>query len=219
LFHAPFAWKDWIKDGNKVLEKNRRRVSKLMTKSKAEQIPKSGSKQAKILSDIYKYYHKRKSRFEGLASAITAKIIGGQINHYKEGWITPSSSDGGADFYGRAEIGTGFGKAKLIVLGQAKCEKMKTPTGGNHIARTVARLRRGWIGVYVTTSFFSEASQREIIEDEYPIVLINGLKLADTVMQILHDEGYKDLNKYLDELEEKYKSMVMVRKPDELLFE
>ena len=38
------------------------------------------------------------------------------------------------------DIGTGFGSAKVIVLGQAKCESLDSPTGGNHIARTVAKL-------------------------------------------------------------------------------
>lgn len=219
LRYAPMAWKDWIKHGNKVLERNRRRVSKLMTKTRQEQVPATGSKEEKVLNEIYRYYQGRKTKFEGLASAVTAKIIKDQIGHYKEGWITPASSDGGADFYARVEIGTGFGRAKLIVLGQAKCESLNTPTGGNHIARTVARLRRGWLGVYVTTSFFSEAVQREIIEDEYPILLINGLKLAKTVIQILYDEGYKDVITYLSELEQKYEALVETRKPDELLFE
>lgn len=217
--YAPKSWIDWIKNGNKTLERNRRRVSKLLTKSKSEQVPISGSKEEKILFAIYKYYQTRKARFEGLASAVASKILKDQITHYKEGWISPASSDGGADFYGRAEIGVGFGKAKLIVLGQAKCESPQTPTGGNHIARTVARLRRGWIGVYVTTSFFSEAVQREIIEDEYPILLINGLRLAEVVMKILHDEGYSDLIIFLDDLDLKYEGLIEVRKPDELLFE
>lgn len=67
----------------------------------------------------------------------------------KMGWITSATSDGGADFYGRLDVGSGFGQAKLIVLGQAKCESFSSPTGGNHIARTVARLRRvGWVFSY-----------------------------------------------------------------------
>jgi len=138
---------------------------------------------------------------------------------YVAGWITPASSDGGADFYGRLEIGSGFGKAKLILLGQAKCESLDKPTGGNHIARTVARLRRGWLGVYVTTSFFSEAVQREIIEDEYPIMLVNGKRLAETVLKILHDEGYPKLDAYLNYLDLRFDSQVKVRRPEELLFE
>ena len=50
------------------------------------------------------------------------------------------------DFVGRLDVGSGHSTAKLVVLGQAKCEKLQSATGGNHIARTVARLRRGWIG-------------------------------------------------------------------------
>jgi len=56
------------------------------------------------------------------------------------------------------------------VLGQAKCQVLDRPTHGRDIARTVARLRRGRLGVYVTTSFFSSQTQREVIEDRYPTV-------------------------------------------------
>jgi hypothetical protein len=49
------------------------------------------------------------------------------------------------------DIGLGFGAAKVIVLGQAKCESLNTPTSGTHIARTFAKLKRGWLRVYVTT--------------------------------------------------------------------
>lgn len=216
---APKSWKEWIKKGNSVLEKTRRRVSKLFTVTKNEQIPIEGSKEEKILKEIYNYYNNRKSRFEGLALAVAAKILSDTVGKYHEGWITPSTSDGGADFYGRLEVGEGFGKVKLIVLGQAKCEKINTPTGGTHIARTVARLKRGWIGIYVTTSYFSEAVQREVIEDEYPIMLINGLKLATTIMKILHDDGFSDTKKYLDEVDNRYDKLVQIRRPDELLFE
>lgn len=219
LRYAPYAWTDWIRNGKSVEEKNRRRVSKLLTSSKQQQEPKKGSPEEKILKEVYEYYSNKKARFEGLASEITAKILQDSGARYQEGWITPASSDGGADFYGRLEIGQGFGKAKLIVLGQAKCEKLTTATGGNHIARTVARLKRGWLGVYVTTSFFSDAVQREIIEDEYPIMLVNGLKLAELLIKIMYDNGYSSLRKYLDIVDEQYEKLVQVRRPDELLFE
>lgn len=219
LRYAPQSWIDWVKNGNSSLEKNRRRVSKLLTVNRAQQIPVKGSEEEKILKEIYAYYSIKKARFEALASVITAKILKTQYGNYYEGWITPSSSDGGADFYGRLEIGSNFGKAKLVVLGQAKCEATSSPTGGNHIARTVARLRRGWIGVYVTTSFFSESVQREIIEDEYPIMLVNGRMLAATVLKILHDDGFADLKKLLDKIDFDYKDLVQIRRPDELLYE
>jgi hypothetical protein len=131
----------------------------------------------------------------------------------------PPSSDGGADFIGRLDIGSRFGKTKLVVLGQAKCESLKTPTGGNHIARTVARLKRGWIGAYVTTSYFSEAVQREIIEDQYPILLINGKRIAEVVHRIIHDDGYTTLEALLDELDEQYIDRIHNRRPEEILID
>lgn len=191
----------------------------MLVHSKLQQSLEPGSKEQNILKSLYNYYLNKKARFEILASIITSKILNSTGNKYTEGWITPSTSDGGADFYGRLDIGVGFGKAKFIVLGQAKCERLDVATGGNHVARTVARLKRGWLGVYVTTSFFSEAVQREIIEDEYPIMLINGKTLADALLKILNEEGYFDLKQYLDKIDSEYTSKIKIRRPDELLFE
>lgn len=138
---------------------------------------------------------------------------------YKEGWITPASGDHGADFYGRLDIGFGFGKVKVILLGQAKCESLKKPTSGTHIARTVARLKRGWVGAYVTTSYFSEPMQREIIEDSYPILLINGKKIAETSLKIIHDDGYPSIESFLADVDTQYENKIKTRRPEELLLE
>ena len=119
---------------------------------------------------------------------------------------------------GRLDIGNKFGKAKIIVLGQAKCEKLDRPTGGNHIARTVARLRRGWMGVYVTTSYFSEKVQREILEDKYPILLINGLQIAETVNTIVNEEG-ESLPEFLRKIDEQYEEKIASRNPEEVLYD
>jgi len=115
-------------------------------------------------------------------------------------------------------VGAGFGRAKLIVLGQAKCEKPGNPTHGNHIARTVARLRRGWLGVYVTTSYFSAQTQREVIEDRYPIVLVCGRRLAEVVRGMLVERGLDDVTVLLDEIDAAYAAPVAPRDPEELLF-
>jgi len=216
---APASWKRWVKDGPKVLEQSRRRVSRILTTSTNEQQPLQGSNEAKALELIYDFYKDDKSRFEALASKITARIIQNDGVKYTPGWITPKGSDNGVDFYGRLNIGTGFGQTKIILLGQAKCESLNKPTGGNHIARTVARLRRGWIGAYVTTSYFSLSVQREIIEDEYPILLINGQRLARTALQIVHDDGYVSLLDFLKTVDEEHDSMVQARRPEELLLE
>jgi hypothetical protein len=219
LKKAPQSWKNWIKNGPKSLERNRRRVSKLFVATTSEQQPINNSREEAALKTIYRFYSKKKSRFEALASTIAARYIKESGGVYKEGWITPASADHGADFYGRLDIGFGFGKVKVILLGQAKCEAPDTPTSGTHIARTVARLKRGWVGAYVTTSYFSESVQREIIEDSYPILLINGKKLAETSLKIVHDDGYKSIESFLADVDTQYENKIKSRRPEELLLE
>lgn len=219
LKYAPSSWKKWVEGGESVLREVKRSVSKLMTTKTRDQRPTS-TKEITLLRSIYNYYDGRKSRFEALASLIAERIISqGHSTKYKKGWITSASADGGADFIGRLDIGVGFSSTKLIVLGQAKCEKLDAPTGGNHIARTVARLKRGWIGVYVTTSYFSEAVQREVIEDKYPILLINGLTVCREVFSLMLEHGIEDVNQFLDMLDEQYESMVSLRQPEEILLD
>lgn len=106
---------------------------------------------------------------------------------------------------------------KLVVLGQAKCEEPSTPTNGNSIARTVARLRRGWIGIYVTTSFFSESTQEEVIEDQYPIVMVDGLRLAKELAQAMSEEGLRDVKELLDRIDSGYEASLARRAPEEIL--
>ncbi len=178
-----------------------------------------GSEGERVLKQIYDYYTGRKHRFEALAELISERVIGADKGNYEKGWITSAGSDGGADFIASVRLGSEFSAAKIIVLGQAKCVALDSPTHGNHIARTVARLKRGWIGVFVTTSYFSEAVQQEVIEDRYPIVLIHGKRLAEEVIKIVHEEGkYNDLAQFLGDLNAGYQDRIQQRQPEEILY-
>ena len=75
LRKSPESWKKWIRDGPKSLERNRRRVSKLLVASTSEQIPVFKSREDAALYEIYQFYSERKNRFEALASIITARYI------------------------------------------------------------------------------------------------------------------------------------------------
>ena len=216
---APQSWKKWVANGSAAIESCRRRVVKLMTVSRDEQMPRTGTREAKALSEVYKYYAGRKSRFESIAAEIAARIIRNNGHSYRPGWITPPYSNHGADSIGRLDVGTDFGAAKVIDLGQAKCEKPTTATGGNHIARTVARLRRGWVGVYVTTSYFSEAVQREVLEDRFPVLLVNGRRVAEEVLQLAHERGFPTVKALLDDIDKGHDDQVVQRDPEEILFD
>ncbi len=216
---APHAWKTWVAEGAAALEKSRRRVAKLKTLKALEQRPIPGSREEQVLHEVYHFYDGQKHHFEALAEVVTERVLTASGATYKMGWITPASGDHGADFIGRIDVGTGFARTKLVVLGQAKCEKLSLPTSGRHIARTVARLRRGWVGAYVTTSYFSEPVQEEVIEDEYPIVLIHGLQLAQVVLELLLERGMKATTPLLEEIDSKYLERITFRRPSEILLD
>ena len=144
-----------------ALPRIRRRVTKLLTTSVADQRPAAGSREAAALQKIYEFYDGRKHRFELLASVIVGRVLEADGGDYRIGWVTRPGSDGGADFVGRLDLGSGFSTVKQVVFGQAKCENPASTANGRDIARTVARLRRGWIGAFVTLgAFFVTSSKR-----------------------------------------------------------
>jgi hypothetical protein len=217
---APRAWKDWVSGGTAALGRVKRRVTKLLTTPIVHQRTIAGSREASALQTIYDFYPSpKKHRFELLAARIAGRILQSEGGHFRMGWVTPPSSDGGADFVGRLDIGSDFSKVKQIVFGQAKCEAPSSTTSGQDIARTVARLRRGWIGVYVTLGAFSEAVQREVIDDEYPILLIHGGRVAREVIALAAEFGHGGLKEYIASVDAEYDRSVSNRRPEEILRE
>jgi hypothetical protein len=216
---APSAWKEWVKSGQQSLPNLKRRVTKLLTTPTSDQRPPAGSPIERALDQVYNYYEGRKHRFEILAARIAGRILESQGGNFRFGWITPPSSDGGADFVGRLDVGSGFSTVKQVVFGQAKCENPASTTSGRDIARTAARLRRGWIGAYVTLGAFSEAVQREVIDDEYPIILIPGYRVAEELITLTAEAGLTQLIDFVKSVDDTYDSMVIDRRPEEILRE
>ena len=168
---APDAWRDWVGNGDSAIDRCRRNVAKNRIVKRATQAMLTGNEK-RLLDEIHAYYENQKHPFEGLASYVATRIIG---HGCKRGWVTKRSGDMGIDFVCRLDVGDPGGqlsRAPIVVLGQAKCQK--NPVAAPDLARVVARLQRGWMGVYVTTSIFSEPAQIELAEDRYPLVLING---------------------------------------------
>lgn len=133
--------------------------------------------------------------------------------------MTRRSGDGGADFVGRLDLGSGLAGTGLVVLGQAKCIKPGSLVSAEQIARVVARLRRGWIGVYVTTGAYSEPAQLEMVEDQYPVVLINGLDLVRELHLMARDDHGGDVETCIDQVLRGKDVAVTSRRPEEILLE
>jgi len=215
---APIAWQKFIKHGIQKIESIRRRAALSKVETFEMQMPKAGSKEQKALEEIYRFYSLAgKHRFELLASRVVMSMVNSNGGTYSEGWVTRGSGDGGVDFVGKVRLGAGFAGVDVVVLGQAKCEVLDKPTNGVALARTVARLKRGWIGAYVTTSYFSKASQLEIIEDSYPLIKIGGKALAEETLKLVDAGGFGSLIGHLESLELEYPDMIQNRRPEEIL--
>lgn len=149
---------------------------------------KTTNEEKRILAETYEYCTKKKHAFEGLAAFIAERVLGHQC---RRGWVTKRSGDGGVDFVCRLDVGDPvdlLAYTAAVVLGQAKCVALNSQIGGQALARVVARLQRGWIGVFVTTGVFSRAAQLELAQDRYPVVLINGQRLARVLFEVLTQE-------------------------------
>ena len=217
LRHAPDSWRRWVSQGRPSIPGIRRRVLSSPVKSSAEQQPTPGSPEAAVLKKVHAFYDGRKHAFELLASRVAAEVLTSSGARYKEGWLSRPSGDGGADFVGRIDMGSLESSTPVVVLGQAKCVLPSSSVSPEQVARLVARLRRGWIGVYVTTGSFSKQAQIEIIDDQYPVVLIAGGLLAETVRRMAEANYGGDLDQLLESTAESYAGAIEYRRPEEVV--
>lgn len=184
---APASWRRWVNEGSQCLETIRRNVLFRDLPSKKEQLDMD-KESAAILHEIHQYYTHDESKhaFEGLASFITGKVIG---SRHHRGWITQKSGDGGVDFVSKLEVGDDLATCPMVILGQAKCIKPDSGVNAQDTARLVARLQRGWFGAVVTTGIFTDSALKEWKQDSYPLMLINGKRLAQEVKIALIEDG------------------------------
>jgi len=215
---APRSWKRWVESGPASVVGLRRNVLARSVVSEKMQRPPTSSPEFKILKEIYSYYHGKKHRFEALAEFTTNQIFEEQQIKYRMGWITQGGGDGGYDFVGSVDLDPGsvLRSSQQVVLGQAKCEKLDKPTNGMHIARLAARLRRGWVGVYKTTSYFSTSVQREVLADRYPVILVDGYRLSLVISTYLKSTGMS-LHELLEGLSSSYEGRIGFGDPEAIL--
>ncbi len=215
LSAAPWSWREWVARGPLAIESCRRVVARRTLVEPSVQLSYTSEEKA-ILTEVMRYYAKRKHSFEGLASFVAERILGSQC---MRGWVTKRSGDGGVDFVCRLNVGDAgeqLSRARTVVLGQAKCVAPHAAIGGHAVARVVARLQRGWIGVFVTTGVFSRAAQLELAEDKYPIILINGRRVAQALFEVVTQERIP-LNELFDRESDWYRKHLSHVPPGRIL--
>jgi hypothetical protein len=220
---APSAWRRWVDFGPAVREQIRQQMTRGSTLRPEDQRPDTGTPAEDALRHVIAHYKRLgdfhgvgEHRFEGLASEITGSILR-DSGHYHPGWITKRAGDGGIDFVSRLDLGSGPGSLKLVVLGQAKCIAGTAPvTRGLDLARTVARLDRGWVGAFVTTGYFSDAAQQEVVSDRYPLLMLNGRHVGEQVVKEAALQGVS-VPEFIRAVDAKYEARLSNRQPAEIL--
>jgi hypothetical protein len=220
---APKAWQRWVELGSVVKDQIRQQLSRAATLSVADQTPQAGTPAADALKQVVRHYKRLgpyqgvgEHRFEGLASEITGSILRSS-GQYRSGWITKRAGDGGIDFVSRLDLGSGANPLKVVVLGQAKCIAGAAPvTSGLDLARTVARLDRGWVGAFVTTGYYSDPAQREVVADRFPLLMLNGRHVGETVVKEATLRGLS-VGDYIQAIDAEYDGRLSNRLPAEIL--
>lgn len=209
---APTAWRKWIQLGSAALDDRsvRRYVDRAHRLLKSEQLPVADSPMAQTLETVYhRYDDNAKHGFQALAALATQHVLSPGGTAYYRGWVTPIGPDGGVDFVQRIDLGVGLSRVPLVILGQAKCkEPWRSGVSAEELARVVARLRRGWIGAYVTTSYYTDSAQRELVLDEYPVALLSGIHVAKAVEALRDQHGFATLTRLLDWIDEEYSDLL-----------
>jgi len=60
--------------------------------------------------------------------------------------------------------------------------------------------------------------QREVIEDKYPIILVNGLRIVEEISKFLHDsDEFKSLDDFLNSMDVLYPTRLKQRQAEEIL--
>lgn len=217
LVWAPVSWKTWVRRGRVALPSIRRRALSSRVLAKADQLPIPGTPEVDVLRSVYEFFDTRKHAFEMLAAKVAADVMGARGGAYSDGWLTRSGGDGGMDFVGRLDVGPGTGSTPLVVLGQAKCVHPDSSISPDQVARLVARLRRGWVGIFVTTGTFSKQAQVEIVDDQYPVVLVNGRRVAEVVRRVAHESYAGSITKLLEDVAATYEGHITHRRPEEVI--
>ncbi|MFK3957915.1 restriction endonuclease [Guptibacillus hwajinpoensis] len=115
--------------------------------------------------------------------------------------VTRSVKDKGIDIIGKYKIGYKEYSYCLRAIGEAKRWRKKG-VNSKEFLRLISRMTKDTIAFFVTTSYFGEAPQKEIIEDDRPIILICGKDIANILMdKNLAGKGYeKELKEWLEKI-------------------
>jgi len=168
---APEAWQTWVRTGRRQALMSTR---SLEYRSKAEQLPANKEGEA-IVQAIRDHFEESPHAFEHCAAAITRFMMPDVVTLD----VTRPSRDGGRDGVGQLRVGIGPSGILVDFALEAKCYSETSSVGVREMSRLISRLRHRQFGVLVTTSWVDLQADKEIKEDEHPIVVVSAADIVD----------------------------------------
>jgi hypothetical protein len=168
---CPVAWKQYKSGVTRRID-----IWQKQVRSKVAQCPPSGSDDALILSqltDLNSY------DFERVVVAAFKAVK--EVQHRVTG--TRPTGDGGFDFFGTFSFEPPL-SYEIHFRGEVKKYAVGNGVSPKEVSRLVARLSRREYGIFVTTSYFSEQAQREVLADGYPVHLMAGIDLVNMLRRL-----------------------------------
>ena len=165
------APKAWLKARKGKIERRHVWASKI--RKPDAQLPVPGSEDEAVLEELKSL---SPDDFEAFTVALVNKLP--DIMPGLEHTVTRTrrTGDHGIDFFGMFRLPWPI-SYEIDFVGEAK--RYKTAITPDQVSRLVARLGRGQYGLYFTTSFFTEQTQREIESDRYPVRLFSGQDIVN----------------------------------------
>ncbi len=191
--NAPNVWNHYLKGDIKRLDVWSKRIL-----NKDEQIPPEKSKEALLLSELHNL---SPTEFEIVVVELFRNLP--NINHKIV--RTQPTADGGLDFYGQFSIPYPV-KYEIEFLGEAKKFGRNNAVQPKHVSRLVARLNRGQYGIFVTTSYYTKQTQKEVLADGYPVRLFSGNDIVNILKELRLIENDSLKKTWLDSISKNIKN-------------
>lgn len=166
--YCPLSWKRWVETGiYDPLTCQRKREPR----SKENQAPQNNN-ESNVLKNVMEGFSDREFEFAAVS------IVELMDPRFKDFIVTQRSRDGGRDAIGTYQVGHADHQIQLTAIVEAKLWKENSDIGVKPMSRLISRIKHRDIGVFITTSCFNKQVQKELIDDNHPVILISGGDIA-----------------------------------------
>jgi hypothetical protein len=156
-------------------------------KSREAQLPKEGSTEEKVLQKLTSF------NSEEFKQVITALFYEIEATKYNINKLGPAGANGFA-FYGTLQVSSQF-SYEINFVGEARKNNLNEAVDAQHVARVLSMLNGGEYGFFITTSYFTESAQIEVVKENNSLKTIDGKQLVELFkeLNLIHNEEINTL--------------------------